>query len=65
MTEEVYESHETREHDQGMRHTSEARGNGWECEDTNAHRLQGAGTGEGGPRAWCMGHTQDHNHAHG
>lgn len=23
------------------------------------------GTGEGGPRAWCVGHTQAHSHAHG
>lgn len=23
------------------------------------------GTGEAGPRTWCVGHTQDHNHTHG
>ena len=58
MTEEVYESWETQEHDQGVQHTSEAHGNGWQCEDTNAHRLQGDRHGRGRPQSLvCGSHT--------
>ena len=57
-TEEVYESCETREHYQGMRHVSEARGNGWKCEHTNTHRLQGDRHGRGRPQNLvCRSHT--------